>query len=299
MSDQRVKVLKKEGFLLFITVISAVIYTIGFVWFLEPVGVYAGGVTGIAQLINQAFKMIDIPVNIGLLVFLLNIPIFLLGYKHISKRFAIYSAVSVIVQAILTSGVIPFVDFVINYGENTDYLVCTIMGAILTGAGCGLALRYGSSTGGIDILAQIASLKDSKISVGNLSMIINVLIACVGGGLIQGNLAIIIYTLIRIILSSLVIDKIHTAYNYMMITIISNKREELTDVILRETHRGCTIIDGEGAYTHTVKHEIIMVVSKYEIHTTIDLIKKIDPYVFIAVSPVKRIFGNYKKKPIA
>lgn len=298
MRQKAVEILKKDGIPFVIVVLSSVIYAIGFVWFLAPVGVYAGGLTGLAQLISELFAFADVNMNIGLLLFILNVPIVLIGFRFVSKRFAIYSVISVVLQSILTSGVFPFADFIINTGSTLDPLVCSIIGAVLTGFACGLALKFGTSTGGIDIIAQAATLKDSKISIGMITMIVNIAIGCIGGGLVQGKPDVIIYTLIRIILTSLTVDKIHTAYSYVSLNIISTKSEDMTDIILKETHRGCTIINAEGAYFKDRKFDIFMVVSSYEIQQTIDLIKKIDPNVFVVVSPVKRIYGNYIKKTI-
>lgn len=292
------KIVKNDLFPLLIVVVSSLIYVMGFEWFLKPIGVYAGGLTGLAQLIREILLLFKVDLSVGLLIFILNVPIVLVGFRFVSKRFAIYSIICIVIQSVLTSGIFPFVDFIVNSGENVDYLLCSIIGAIVTGFACGLALRFGTSTGGIDILAQAATLRDSKVSIGMITMISNVLIGCIGGGILQKNMAIILYTFVRIILTSITVDKIHTAYSLFSLNVISDKSTEITDIILKELNRGCTIINVEGAYTKDHKFDIFMVVSSYEIHQVMDIIKKIDPHVFVVVSPVKRIFGNYKKKTI-
>ena len=195
------------------------------------------------------------------------------------------------------STVIPFVDFVINYGENTDYLVCTIMGAILTGAGCGLALRYGSSTGGIDILGQVFSI-EKGISIGMFTMMFNVLIAVFGGGILFKDWQISMFTLIRIIISSLVIDRIHTAYNYVRLDIISNNVKEIAERLMKELGRGVTLMNVEGAYTHQQKQDAFMIITSYELARAKRICLEVDPTVFIVIAPAKGTVGRFIKKTI-
>ncbi|UKI50681.1 MAG: YitT family protein [Clostridium sp.] len=206
----------------------------GFEWFLKPIGVYAGGLTGLAQLIREILLLFKVDLSVGLLIFILNVPIVLVGFRFVSKRFAIYSIICIVIQSVLTSGIFPFVDFIVNSGENVDYLLCSIIGAIVTGFACGLALRFGTSTGGIDILAQAATLRDSKVSIGMITMISNVfnwlhrwwnsskriwLSSCIH--------------LLELFLTSITVDKIHTAYSLFSLNVISDKSTEITDIILK------------------------------------------------------------------
>lgn len=278
-----------------IVIISSAIYALGVVWFLEPANLYAAGITGIAQIINKLFAMIDINVNLGLLAFILNVPLFILGFKKVSKRFCVYSILSVVVQSILLAGIIPDFDYGISPQGNE--LTLSIVGGLVTGFGCGLALRYGTSTGGLDIIAQAYAFK-KNISIGTFTLAINILIAVVGGGFVEGAWAITLYTFIRIIISSVVIDKIHTIYNYATLNIITNHSNEIAEEVMLHMKRGCTIFDVEGAYTHENKFDLFIVVSSYEIDKALKLCKSIDPQVFIVVAPVKKIFGNYTKRSI-
>ena len=302
---------KKNIVCVVMVTISTIIYCMGVMWFLEPASLYSGGVTGIAQLIsNSCSRFFNIKIDLGLIVFLINIPILIFGWKKVSKRFVICSVISIILQTVLMNKIIPVVDFGINTGLNPitgvmfpgsgsemDLLLLSFVGGFISGVGSSLALRYGTSTGGVDILAQAVSFK-KNISIGFISLVVNVIIAILGA-LLFGNPAVAFYTIIRIIVQSVITDKVHTAYNFLKVEIVTTKTQEVSELLLSDIGRGITIINAIGAYTHTEKSVLEIIISSYEMHRVIDDAKRVDPSVFITVSPVRRVIGNFKRKTIA
>ena len=302
---------KKTLFCILMVTVSTIIYCLGVMWFLNPASLLAGGVTGAAQLISTGSKkFFNIDLNLGILVFVLNVPILLYGWKNVSKRFVICSVISIGLQTILMSGIIPYADFGINtglnqitgetiegIGEEMDLLLLAIMGGFVAGAGSALALRFGTSTGGFDILAQAISFK-KNVSIGYMSLFFNVLIAILGAFLFNSP-AVAIYTIIRIIVQSLVTDKIHTSYNYLRVEIITTNPEAIASQIFQDLARGVTTMKAEGAYTHSEKTMLETIVSRYEVSKAIEDAKMHDPHAFISVSPVKFVVGNFKRKTIA
>lgn len=272
------------------------IYGLGVVWFLEAATepLYTGGIPGIAQLIRSVvIKINDYDLGnifLGAFVLLSNIPILILGYFGVSKKFTIYSLVSVLIQATML-GFIPRIDFQIN-----DTFTLAVLGGLLTGIGIGGALRFGTSTGGLDIVAQFLSLRNG-ISVGYVSLLLNVLIALIGG-LVYGSGAIVAYTVIRIIVTTLVTDKIHTSYNFLKVEIITKVPENIYDEILVKLYRGVTILEAQGAYSRDDKSILVVVISTYELRTLKSLLKQHDPKAFTIITPVKDIYGNFKRKTI-
>ena len=302
---------KKNIVCVIMVTISTIIYCMGVMWFLEPASLYSGGVTGIAQLIsNSCSRFFNFKIDLGLIVFLINIPILIFGWKKVSKRFVICSVISIILQTVLMNEIIPVVDFGINTGLNPitgvmfpgsgsemDLLLLSFVGGFISGVGSALALRYGTSTGGVDILAQAVSFK-KNISIGFISLVVNVIIAILGA-LLFGNPAVAFYTIIRIIVQSVITDKVHTAYNFLKVEIVTTKTQEVSELLLSDIGRGITIINAIGAYTHTEKSVLEIIISSYEMHRVIDDAKRVDPSVFITVSPVRRVIGNFKRKTIA
>lgn len=302
---------KKTIMCIFMVTISTIIYCLGVMWFLDPASLLAGGVTGAAQLVSTSFKKyFNIQLNLGVLVLLFNIPILIYGWKNVSRRFVICSLISIGLQTLLMSGIIPYADFGINTGLNPitneiipgngkemDLMLLACMGGFVSGVGSALALRSGTSTGGFDILAQAVSFK-KNISIGYLSLFINITIAILGAILFNSP-AVAIYTIVRIIVQSVVTDKIHTAYNYLRVEIITTHPEEIANQIFSDLGRGITTMKAEGAYTHSEKTVLETIVSRYEVSKVIEDAKINDPHVFISVSPVKFVVGNFKKKTIA
>jgi len=226
---------------------------------------------------------------------LLNIPLCIIGAKHVSPRFIVFTVLSVLVQSFWTMGW----DWLnIDFGLNpNDKFFLGVVAALFGGAGIGLALRYGTSTGGVDIVAQALALK-KNMSIGMFSTMVNIILAVVGGGIVQGSWDITIYTIIYIVLTNLVVDKIHTAYNYVRIDIISKYPDEVAQALLNGIKRGCTILDVKGGYTHEMKSDVFMIISSYEMQKAADIVRVTDPGAFMTVSPIKRIFGKFFKHTI-
>lgn len=300
-------------------IVFTLIYGIGVAWFLEAsvIPMYTGGMPGIAQVLRDLLghnKLHILPEHLeGLFmssfIILANIPLLLLGWFGVSKKFTIYSLVSVVIQSSVI-GFIPMFD--LGLSEPSHAVVASIIGGLLIGVGTGGSLRYGTSTGGLDILAQYFAFKNGK-SVGALSMTMNVGIALLGG-LILGSVpvansaggtivigagVIVSYTLIRIIITTIVTDKIHTSYNYLSVEIITENPQEMVDEILHRVFRGVTLTKVEGAYSHHEKTQVMVVISSYELETITELIKRVDPNAFVVAKPVRDIVGNFKRKTIA
>ncbi len=303
--------LRLETKRILVVVCFTFIYGIGVSWFLEAsiVPLYSGGIPGIGQLIRDIVEtvfQVQLPEQfLGMFIFVMNIPLLVLGWFGVSHRFTIYSLISVVIQASLLS-FIPVFDMGLS-GE-THALASAVLGGLLIGIGAGGALRYGTSTGGLDIVAQYLAFKKGR-SVGFFTMAINVVLAILGGVMIGGktNLDGIVisggviasYTVIRIIVSTMIMDRLHTAYHYLSVNIITAAPSELVDSILNKLYRGVTLIRVEGAYSHHDKTMIYVVISAYELHALLALVKRMDEQAFVTTSPVKQVFGNFKQKTIA
>lgn len=278
-----------------IVIFSSTLYSLSVIWFLEPANLIAIGSTAIAQILNRAFSFADIGIPIGVFTLILNIPLCIYGMKTVSIRFVLYSILSILVQSFWMMGW----DWIkVDFGINpNDRFFLGVIAGLLCGSAIGIALRYGTSTGGMDIIGQSLALK-KNISIGMFSSIINVLLAIIAGGIVAKSWDITLYTFIFIIISNLVVDKIHTAYNYLRVDVISQKSEEVAAALLEGIKRGCTIAEVKGAYTHEPKYDIFMIISSYELQKASEIVKETDPNAFMTVSPVKKIFGKFFKHTI-
>lgn len=303
--DNKFPKLRGDLFRLFIVILGSAIYAIGMLWFIIPLNMYAGGVNGIAQLIVNLIEVFitgpgNVPpfLSVGTVIAILNIPILIIGWKNLSSRFIVFSIISVAVQTLCLSGLIPAVDFGIN-GE-ANFLINSIIGGMIMGFGGAIALKYGTSTGGVDIISQVIEIK-YRMSVGMSSMVVNIFIAIAGGACLYGNWEITMYTFIRIIAGTLVYEVVHTSYRYVRIDIICTapQSEEIADIINEEFFRGCTILHGEGAYSKKDHKDVFLIVSNFETTKIISRLKQYDSFLFITTSPINKVYGNFVKKHIA
>ena len=291
------KNIKPEVKRILAVVIFTLIYGLGVKWFLEAssVPLFTGGIPGLAQVFRDLFFAGKPSGDMFMSVFIIvvNIPILLLGWFGVSKKFTIYSLISVLIQ----SAVIGFIPS--NILGINDPLLAAVLGGLLIGVGIGGALKYGTSTGGFDIIAQYWSLKKGH-SVGFISMALNVIIAFAGAFVAKEGAGLILsYTVIRIILTTVATDKVHTAYNYLEIQIITENPKQMIDTILHQLGRGVTLSKVEGAYSTHEKTLIMCVISTYELQEMTEIIQIIDDRSFVIAKPVKSVLGNFRKKRIA
>lgn len=320
-SDTFVKKIKPEVIRTFAVIFFTMIYGFGVTWFLESsvIPMYTGGIPGLAQLIRDFMKytlLWDISsfegLFLSLFVVLANVPIMLIGWFGVSKKFVIYSLISVLIQATML-GFIPKIS--LGLDTESQALTATILGGILIGIGVGGALKYGTSTGGLDIIAQYLSLKKGK-SVGFISMVMNIGIALLGGIITAPDLIdrgvlsgvdqvfaaagiVISYTILRIVITTIMTDRLHTAYQFILVEIITDNPNDIISDILVKIYRGVTLINVQGGYTRKDKTLIKVVISSYELTSLHQMVNEVDPKAFITIMPVKQVFGNFKKKTIA
>ncbi len=295
------EMLKKDIVISLIMIIFSLVYVCGVIWFLEPAKIYAGGVSGLSQLLRDVIYNLSngkVSLSLGLLTIVFNIPVFIIGWKGVSKRFVIYSAISVFSQAIFLD-IIPFVDFSegrVLYGNDGLIMLYALMGGILTAVPCALILKCGGSTGGIDILGQYLAFK-KNISIGMVTLIINGLLA-ICCGWIYGSALLCFYTIIRIIINSIVIDKIHNAYVHVSVEIITVMGEEVSRELTTQLERGVTAYKAVGMYTHQEKMVLKTIISRFQLPKLVKIVKEVDKKSFITVTKVSGVIGYFKRKTI-
>lgn len=301
-----------------IVVFSSFLMSISTAIFLNPVKLYAGGVTGIAQIILHALGLMTKGKSgfsayegyLGLANFILIFPFNILAWFKLSKKYAMYTTASTILQSIFLS----FSDFwsqaKVFYDANTgryDVLSCAIVAGLLGGIANGLLMRRGATSGGIIVLCQYLNLKRGK-SVGFINLIVSGSIMVVGalltffsgaeGGAFGAALGTALYTFINFLIGSLVLDWIHTAYNKVKLEIITEKGQEIVDELMKELPHGITIEKGVGAYSKHEKDILNVIIQKHETAYYIKAVREIDPEAFVVVVPISNIFGKFVQKVI-
>ena len=257
--------------------------------FITPANLYTGGLTGIAQLIIEFLSAgLGIELSLGTLVFVFNIPILYLAWRSIGKRFAVLSMVAVVIQSVMLE-MVPIGQF------SEDILLNAVFGGVLVGAGIGMILKIGGSTGGMDIIFQYISMKYDG-SFGKYSFSINAIIILIAG--LTQSWETALYTIICIYITSVVVDRIHTIHQNLTLYIVTTKEEEMIESILKHLYRGITVLEGRGAYTKNNKSVLMLVLSSYELYEVLAIIKSVDEHSFTNVVRSEMIQGNFVKKKI-
>ncbi|HAX74067.1 MAG TPA: YitT family protein [Firmicutes bacterium] len=278
---------RKEIKSLFMIVIGVLLFAFGVNCFINPSGLYTGGVTGISQIIMRYVETnFGVKLNLGMLIWSMNIPLLIISYKVNGKRFTLHTLYTITVLNIALN-IVPQLQF------SDDLLLNAVFGGVFFAMGIGLVLRYGGSTGGLDILSQYMSTKKHG-SFGQYSFYLNAVIVGVAG--FFDGWEISLYTILLIFVQTQFIDKIHTPHKNYTIFIVTTKRNEVTTKLQAQLKRGMTVINAEGAYTHTNKSLLMMVVSSYELYMALENIREIDPNSFTNVIQSDRIQGNFVRK---
>lgn len=249
--------------------------------FLIPHQILTGGVAGIAIVINHY-----IPINTGWIILLINLPLFVLGYFYLGRRFMFLTIYSVILLSV-SMRFIPVQAF------NNDILLSSIFGGVIFGFAVGGNIRFGGSAGGVDIISVILA-KKKDMSVGNLITFLNYAIVLVSAFVFGADKTL--YTLFAIFASGKAVDSIHTNHTKLTVTIVTEKWKELSHALINLHLRGVTLTDAEGGYSHQSKKVLTTVITKYELSETKEAIRKNDPAAFVHITRAIEVMGNFRKE---
>ncbi|MEG1409905.1 MAG: YitT family protein [Terrisporobacter sp.] len=269
-----------------IITVGIIIMSIGINGFLRQAHLLSGGATGISTALNYLCG-----VNVGFLTFIVNVPIFILGFVYLDKDFLITSLINMVIFSI-TLGVTQEIG---AYIPIDDIILQSVYGGVLCGIGSGMIFRTKSSMGGTDIIGAILKIK-KNIEIKHTCFAINLAIVSVSGFLFGWNLAL--YTLIAMFINAQAMNFVKDAMNdEKAVMVFSNNVEPIAQDIMRELVRGVTYLDGEGAYTHERKKIIYSVVLSKEIPKIKEIAMKYDENAFISVNDINEVKGRgFKEK---
>ena len=265
-----------------VIILGCFIYSLGVNLFLTNAKLVSGGVTGIALIFQYAS---DIPS--GVTVFLLNIPLFFVSYKFLSKRFTLYTAigmVSISLSLILTKPLSSLV-------QVNDMLLYCIYGGVLCGVGMGLVFYRNGSTGGIDIITMVIRKNYSNFEIGKLNFGFNLIIVAIAA-LIFG-LPQALYTLISMFIQGTLLDKVLNGFtSKKLLLILTEKENDIINYVINDLHRGITSIMAEGEYTHSKKKMLYVAITSSQFISLKNKILRIDPKAFITIIDASEVKGK-------
>ena len=271
---------------IFIVIVGALLNALSLNFFLIAANVYASGFLGAAQIIASIFNdFIGINISTGILLFLLNIPVLIIGWFKVGKGFTIYSIISVAFTSLFLQ-IIPVISL------SNDIILNAVFGGVIAGVAVGLTLKSGASTGGMDIVAMILSRLNDK-PIGNYFLIMNAIIIVLAGLLYEPENAL--YTMLTLYVTTRIIDAIHTRYEKVTAMIVTLKANELQKAIHDKMVRGITIIPAKGAYTNADKSFMYLVITRYELYDLERIINEVDPNAFTNIVETAGVYGFFRR----
>ena len=263
--------------------------------FIVPLGLYSGGLMGFCQLIRTllqekmglSFGGADIA---GILYFISNIPILLLGWKTLGRAMTFKTIACTVsfsfFYSVIPSPSVPIVE---------DYLTSCLLGGIIVGTASGIVLTCGGSGGGLDIVGLCLSKRGSRFTVGKFSLTVNFFLyaAC----LILFIPEVAIYSIIYNFFSAMVLDRMHQQnVNVQAMIFTKEDEKELGRFIIEKLGRSVTYWEGTGAYSGKGLHVLVVCLSKFEIEELLHAVHERDSHAFVTVQERVRVFGNFVRK---
>lgn len=252
--------------------------------FLVPAHILSGGVTGIAQIIHHFWA-----VPLGTMFFILNIPLFLVGYRHLGRRFILLTGVGIVGFSVFTDFLHPAITVPVN-----DPLLMSLYGGVLAGLASGLIIRVGGSSGGTDILSLVVNRLTGR-SVGSISFGLNIIIVLVSMTVFGIDAGL--YTLVAMFATSRVMNTLLNYQNRKTALIVSTHAQEISAAIIERLGRGSTLINAAGSYTKSQTNVLMCTLTHLELSEMKEICNAVDEHVFITVLPTTEVYGQFRHLP--
>lgn len=267
-----------------IIILGAVIYALAYNFFYAPNEIAMGGVTGLAQMINRVFGLPPV----GVLIILMNLPLFFLAWKFLGNQMLVGSAVAMALSSVL----LDVFGGVFTFPVLEEPLMACIFGGLFMGLALGLICREGASVGGTDIASRLVKLKFPGMSVGQVVLILDLSVIA-GVSLVFQQLNSGLLGITALFISSHTMDRVLMGIDPSKVAyIISEQGGAIADRIGHEMHRGVTILNGSGAWTGQEKHVLLCAFKNRQFIYLKRMIKEMDPAAFLIVCEAYEVLGQ-------
>ncbi len=275
------KTLKKRILEYLLMTVSCLCYAAAISLFLDPNNLAPGGVSGISIILNRL-----IPISTGNLIFLINIPILLLGLWKFGFRLIVSTLYCTVLSSML-------INVLSGYGAVTkDPLLAALAGSCLVAVGLGGVFKAGATTGGTDIIIKLLRLRYPHMKTGALFFMIDATIVTASVFVFK-DLDRALYAGMAVCITSFTLDLVlYGRDGAKLIYIISDNSEKITARLLEELDIGVTYVKGQGAYSGKEKRVIMCVMRKQLAPRTEEIVKEEDPEAFMIISSATEIYGE-------
>ena len=267
----------------FMITVASAIYAVGFNWFYAPNAIAFGGITGVGQIINAVLPWAPI----GTVVIILNIPLFILGWRLFGGHLLLSSLYAMAVSSV-------FIDIVngIWTFEAMDSMLACVFGGVFMGASLGMVFQQGATTGGTDLIARLLKLKITWLPMGKL-LIATDMVVIVASAIAFGSVYSALYGVVALYIAGIVMDRMLYGLDSAKVAyIISDRFKEIADVLVNDLDRGVTILQGQGGYSGAEKKVLMCAFKQRQIVSIKKMVKELDPSAFIIVCDAHEVLGD-------
>ena len=266
-----------------IIALGSLIFSLAFDMFYIPTDIALGGATGLGQVINALLPVLPV----GLLSILINVPLFIVGWKFLGFRMLATSLFSMVVSSVgidLLNALIPF--------PAMDPMLSSLCGGALLGAGIGIVFTQGATTGGTDVVARLLKLKYPWLPMGKLVLIPDLVVLALAA-ITFGQLETALYGGVALYISTKVIDAVLYGMDSSKVAyVVSDHWKEIAKVLMEEQNRGVTILHGEGGYTGESKRVLLVAFKQKEIVEIKRLVHEVDGHAFFIACDAHEVLGE-------
>ncbi|MBQ4101726.1 MAG: YitT family protein [Oscillospiraceae bacterium] len=275
--------------------LAGIVNAIGVTIFLAPVKLYDSGISGTSMLFSQ---LTPETLSLSFFLLVLNVPLFLYGYRKQGKRFTFYAIYTVAIYSLaawLITDVLPVDVSIASPLAGTDLLLCALFGGAVSGIGSGLAIRYGGAMDGIEVMAVIFA-KRLGISVGTFVMIYNVVLYVICG-IVLDSWILPLYSIVTYAAALKTVDFIVDGLDRAKCAIIiTSLPDEICKTLSAAFESGMTRIAAKGGYSGAEKTMIYFILNRFQITRMKDIVHEIDPGAYIIINEVADVFSNNLKQ---
>lgn len=261
--------------------VAAAAFSWGVTSFIDANDFAPGGVSGLCIVLNRI-----IPLEIGTLFLILNIPVLLLGFWKFGGKLILSTVYTILLISVLSNCLERM------QPGTTDPVLGALTGGALVAVGMGMALRAGSTTGGMDIIVKVLRLKLPYLKTGSIFLLADAVVIGLGG-LVFGSLEAVLYSVLAEVVTSKLLDLIlYGTDGAKLVYVISCYPDRIAQRILSELHSGITYLDGKGGYHKEAKKIILCVIRKQNMHRLEEIVRTEDEQAFVIVSGASEIYGE-------
>ena len=263
-------------------VLGGALYALGFDLFFRPNQITGGGLSGLALLVSEltGFQAL------GTFVLVCNIPLFLVGWKRLGRRFFLGSLLGMVTSSVLIDV------FALLPGVKTEPLLAGLYGGALIGLGLGLVFLRGASTGGTDILARLVKQRLRRAPIGKIMLAFDCTIVALTG-VVFDDINKALYSAVALFVMSTVMDTVIYGRNDSGVAlIISDHPEEVAAAIDQKLDRGATLLPATGAYTGQPRTVILCAVKSAQVGPLQAVVTEVDPEAFMILQKAHQVLGT-------